>query len=181
MYKIGLTLSLAFILVAAYAFAQEESFTITTYYPSPYGSYNALQTNRLAVGDTNNDGQLTDADQPNRDGDIRLKPQSGDPTTSWAAGREGQFAYSSTNDELYHYNGSAWVAQGGGGIAVISLKCMVGSTTGGGWVQCTPPACPVGWSDRGTGCVATCVSWNPMMGIPMTAGYCERWCTRASP
>jgi len=31
-------------------FGQEESITITTYYPSPYGSYNELQTNRLYIG-----------------------------------------------------------------------------------------------------------------------------------
>ncbi|RKY30351.1 MAG: hypothetical protein DRP68_06240, partial [Candidatus Omnitrophota bacterium] len=68
-----------------YCFAQEgggggeESITVTTYYPSPYGVYNQLQTNRMAVGDTNGDGQLTALDLPNRDGDIRLKPQPGDP------------------------------------------------------------------------------------------------------
>jgi len=103
----------------------EESITITTYYPSPYGSYNALQTNRLAVGDTNNNGQITDADLPNRNGDIRLKPQSGNPS-SWPIGEEGQLAYSQTNDELYHSNGTSWVAQGGDIILVNGSSCPIG-------------------------------------------------------
>ncbi|MFA6357786.1 MAG: hypothetical protein WCY09_03860 [Candidatus Omnitrophota bacterium] len=76
-------------------FVFAEEITITSYYPSPYGLYNELETNRLAVGDTNNNGTLDAADQPNRDGDIRLKAQTGNPT-SWPAGTTGQFAYSST-------------------------------------------------------------------------------------
>ncbi|MCX7661534.1 MAG: hypothetical protein N2Z79_02475, partial [Candidatus Omnitrophica bacterium] len=32
-----------FILVASFVFAQEERLTITTYYPSPYGSYRRLR------------------------------------------------------------------------------------------------------------------------------------------
>ena len=109
------TISLSFavlVLLAPVLFA--EDVTITTYYPSPYGEYDQLGTNRLAVGDTNNDGTLNAADQPNRDGDIRLKAQAGNPT-AWPGGTTGQFAYSSTQDSLYHYNGSAWVASGGGG------------------------------------------------------------------
>jgi hypothetical protein len=77
----------------------EESITITTYYPSPYGSYNELQSNKLAVGDTDGNGTLDAADQPNRNGDIRLKAQTGNPT-SWLAGTTGQFAYSSASDSL---------------------------------------------------------------------------------
>jgi len=42
--KITVTvLSLIFTL-SSFAFCEEESFTITTYYPSPYGSYNELTT-----------------------------------------------------------------------------------------------------------------------------------------
>lgn len=55
-------------LLITHTFAQEEKLTITTYYPSPYGSYHQLQTNQMAVGDTNKDGQLTSADQPQTDG-----------------------------------------------------------------------------------------------------------------
>ncbi|MEK6727154.1 MAG: hypothetical protein AABY28_00575 [Candidatus Omnitrophota bacterium] len=55
------------------SYSQEEQITVTTYYPSPYGSYNRLQANRNAIGDTNNDGQLTSADQPANDGDLLVR------------------------------------------------------------------------------------------------------------
>ncbi len=41
-----------------------EDITITTYYPSPYGSYGSLFTDKLGVGDNNNDGSFTSADVP---------------------------------------------------------------------------------------------------------------------
>ena len=44
-------------------FAQE-TFTITTYYPSPFGSYNELTANRMAVGST--------AVMPVNDGDLNV-------------------------------------------------------------------------------------------------------------
>jgi len=49
-----------------------ENLTITTYYPSPYGSYDKLQTNKMSVGDTNGDGQLTDADLPTDNGELKV-------------------------------------------------------------------------------------------------------------
>jgi len=52
-------LSLAFILVTAYAFATDESITITTYYPSPYGSYGELTTYRMKIGSTYSDTSVT--------------------------------------------------------------------------------------------------------------------------
>ena len=93
------------------------------------------------------------ADQPNRDGDIRLTAQAGNPA-AWAAGTTGQFSYSSVNDDLYHYNGSTWVASGGG-TAVINLSCAWGTdyTAGAnhGWDgSCTPQACPAGWTSVAT-------------------------------
>ena len=154
--KFLLSLPLVFLVLtfSLPAFATDESITITTYYPSPYGVYNQLAANRLAVGDTNNDGALTAADQSNRDGDIRLTAQAGDPAV-WPAGTTGQFSYSSVNDDLYHYNGSTWVAAGGGGTAVINLSCAWGTDysagIGHGWDgSCTPPACPPGWTSVAT-------------------------------
>ena len=96
-----------------------ETITISTYYPAPFGVYNQLRSNELqaekfAVGDTNGDGKIDSTDQPSRAGDIRLKPQTGDPA-NWSFGTAGQIAYSSTQDALYINNGSEWVAQGGGG------------------------------------------------------------------
>ena len=40
------------LLLASYSFifAQEESITFTTYYPAPYGSYQELRSDRVAIG-----------------------------------------------------------------------------------------------------------------------------------
>ncbi len=43
-------LVLSFFIVLSFSFVYSEDLTITTYYPSPYGSYNELRTNMLAVG-----------------------------------------------------------------------------------------------------------------------------------
>jgi hypothetical protein len=118
---LGILFVTAFVLISvAYAGKVE----LTTYYPAPFGEYEDLQTNtmkyntlkatRMAVAQTNNDAQLDAADQPNRDGDIRLGAQGGDPRT-WPAGAGGQIAFSANEGALYLYNGSAWVAAGGGG------------------------------------------------------------------
>jgi len=61
---------------ASVVFAAEE-FTITTYYPSPYGSYNSLFTDKLGVGDNNSDGDLTAADVPTATGDVWIKGKVG--------------------------------------------------------------------------------------------------------
>ncbi|MFH0856011.1 MAG: hypothetical protein V1869_05875 [Candidatus Omnitrophota bacterium] len=117
-----------------------DDVTITTYYPSPYGSYSQLQANRLAVGDTDGNGSLGASDQPSRDGDMRFKPQIGDPT-AWPAGGIGQVSYSRVKDSLYHYNGSTWVPSGGGGCYVsYSAVCLPGftreSSSIGTWYGC---------------------------------------------
>ncbi|MFH1248108.1 MAG: hypothetical protein V1490_03040 [Candidatus Omnitrophota bacterium] len=39
----------------------EAQLTITTYYPSPYGSYNQLWTNSLGVGDKSKKGTFPKA------------------------------------------------------------------------------------------------------------------------
>ena len=147
MRKINLVFIVVFGLFSL-CFAAEESITITTYYPSPYGSYSQLATNRLAVGDTDGDGSLGAGDQPNRDGDIRLKVQAGNPA-SWPSGTIGQVAYSSAQDSLYHYNGSAWVASGGG----ISFTYYCFTTSLFGFPVCSDAGgsqgyCPSGYSQR---------------------------------
>jgi len=62
----------AVIVSCGFLFAEEE-FVITTYYPSPYGSYNALGTDKLGVGDNNSDGSLTAADVPTTSGDVWIR------------------------------------------------------------------------------------------------------------
>ncbi len=57
------SLFLFFIFIAA-AYADDDTLTISTYYPSPFGVYNRLQTNSLGVGDNNNNGVLDSGDVP---------------------------------------------------------------------------------------------------------------------
>ena len=78
--KIILGLSFVCILITV-AFA-EDTLTITTYYPSPHGVYNRLQTNSLGVGDNDNDGSLDSGDVPSTNGDVWIKGNVGIGTTT---------------------------------------------------------------------------------------------------
>jgi hypothetical protein len=112
----------------------EDYLTITTYYPSPYGVYNKLQSNKLAVGDTNADGELNSSDLPPADGQIYaargviLKPQSSLPADNLLT---GELAYKSSDKTLYHYDGTAWAAVGGSASSsgVTALSANQGSYT----------------------------------------------------
>ena len=122
---------------------------LTTYYPAPVGEYNTLKAKQLTTGDN----------LPDRDGDILLKPQTGDPAT-WTANTNniGQFAYSQSEDALYHSNGSAWLPAGGTTGTVMTLACV----TSHGYFQwisssadlyiapCTVQNCPTGWTSVAT-------------------------------
>jgi len=162
MYKISIFVSMILFLGVSFCLAQtEEKLTITTYYPSPYGVYNELQANRIAVGDTNDDGQLTALDLPNRDGDIRLKPQPGDPAT-WPDGKKGQFAYSQVDDALYHYNGSKWMKQAGisGYTIIIGGSVVANSWCGATWgtAKCGHTGGVIDWNK--TGCNEGTMVWG---------------------
>ncbi|MBU1727104.1 MAG: hypothetical protein KJ880_05690, partial [Candidatus Omnitrophica bacterium] len=59
-------LGLVFNLLILPSIFAEEQITITTYYPSPYGSYNVLTVaDRIAVGDINGDGTVDNNDLGN--------------------------------------------------------------------------------------------------------------------
>lgn len=64
------------------AYAEEDSITITTYYPSPYGSYNQLQANSLGVGDNNGNSALESGDVPSVSGDVWIAGKVGIGTTN---------------------------------------------------------------------------------------------------
>ncbi len=112
---------LIFVVLPVLLFAADESITITTYYPSPYGSYNELGTNKLAVGDSDGSGTIDAGDQPPANGQIYAsrsviyKPQSSLPSSG---AREGEVVYSNSDNQLYVYKGSSlgWQAVGVGGI-----------------------------------------------------------------
>ena len=59
----------------------------------------------------------------------------------------------------------------GGGI-VISLKCSWRGDCSTCRSSCTPPSCPEGFVNLGTGSVPTLVSGDRLFG------YSERWCTK---
>ncbi|MFH0762373.1 MAG: hypothetical protein V1925_00590 [Candidatus Omnitrophota bacterium] len=78
----GIILSL---IAAGICFAADESLTITTYYPSPYGSYNELRAKKMAIGDTYSDpsyvwgDEISDAADLVVEGNVGigiLKPQA---------------------------------------------------------------------------------------------------------
>ncbi len=75
-------LTFLFFFCATLVFA--EDITITTYYPSPYGSYNILQSKVLGVGDNNGDASYTSADAPSggNDGEVWIKGKVGIGVTS---------------------------------------------------------------------------------------------------
>ncbi len=59
----GISIFLILVLSAS-AFCEEqrqgeESISITTYYPSPYGSYNELTTNKMKIGANYSDSTVT--------------------------------------------------------------------------------------------------------------------------
>ncbi|MFH0913498.1 MAG: hypothetical protein V1884_04380 [Candidatus Omnitrophota bacterium] len=163
--SLGLVLVLTLTLLIAECFAEEESYTITTYYPSPYGSYNQLQVYRsVQYKPVDNVGNL-----PN--------PQ------------EGELVYDSSKDALYLFNGQRWVAQGGG-APLMSLKCSW-TTAGASAGSCNPPACSSDWIQGGVGCASTGAGMAAYAIVPSgvtsgassvtqlayyTVGYCERWC-----
>lgn len=115
MYKKGIGLVLGLILVlflivslleATVALA-EESFTITTYYPSPYGSYNELRTNKMVIGDVD----ASSTPSPSQ-GAVTFSPVS-EPT----AYSEGTLYYDSSTHNFKYRNNSSWQALGGQPVA----------------------------------------------------------------
>lgn len=58
-------------------FAQTESVTLTTYYPSPHGVYSSLLADRFGVGDNNGDGNLNSSDVPTTAGEVWISGNVG--------------------------------------------------------------------------------------------------------
>ncbi|MDD2702504.1 MAG: hypothetical protein PHC33_00640 [Candidatus Omnitrophica bacterium] len=60
------------VMICAGTVYAQESLTITTYYPSPYGVYDQLEAYRAAVGDVNGDGNIDAADIPATPGSLAV-------------------------------------------------------------------------------------------------------------
>jgi hypothetical protein len=92
MIKVGI-LFLAILSIVSLAFAADESLTITTYYPSPYGSYNQLSIHRSVA--FNNVGDVTNTSNTHL-----ANPSVGE----LAYGNKG----TSATDGFYYYKDNTW-------------------------------------------------------------------------
>ena len=102
--KALLAVLIVFLCVSATAFAAEETeeITLTTYYPAPYGEYENLQADKLAVGST--------AVVSTVDGVINFATIT-PPTT----GTKGDFAFDGSTLKYCDTTGSAYKSFGGAG------------------------------------------------------------------
>jgi len=130
----------SFIFILMFSAFGQETVTITTYYPAPYGVYNQFVTQTLGVGDNNNDGSLNGSDAPDpsnaaQAGNVWIKgrvgigtaalPNTGSaeleindtlrftPTTSPDSAVEGAMYYDSSAKALKYYHSSTWKNLGG--------------------------------------------------------------------
>jgi hypothetical protein len=76
-----------FCLLTSFTCLAQETLTITTYYPAPFGIYQRMATNTLGVGDNDGSGVVDAADSPNsavigQSGDIWISGDVGIGTTS---------------------------------------------------------------------------------------------------
>ena len=119
-----------------------DSMEIVTWFPAPYGLYGELNSMKLAIGDIDGNGDVSEGDIPPADGQIYvdrgvifkpIDPQNVDndninnmihPAYDFTQkARQGEMVYT-TDDKFYHYNGQAWVPQGSsGGKAIIQTFC----------------------------------------------------------
>lgn len=125
------------------AFSQEE-ITITAYYPSPYGVYDELQTDKFMVGA----GVM-----PDNDGVVNFQQLAANPVGA-ASNTEGAMYYNTTFDEFRYRNGTAWRSLGGPGIC---LRRTYTSVTG---IQ----SCPAGYQLAG-------VVYDPSVALPAVGIY----------
>jgi len=119
--------------------ASAEDMTITTYYPSPNGAYDALNVKRLSVGDTNGDGSINASDVSPSSGYLLVADKLGIGTTtpSYTLHVQGISAFS---DRLYKTRNSpgesnptligAETEWGSGEIPIISLGYNQGAVLG---------------------------------------------------
>ena len=139
--KLKICLICLIMLVPFLLFAQEEQLTITTYYPSPYGSYNELHTSQMAIG-LNYQKTTPPANSLIVEGDVGIGttgPQADlevnntlrlNPTTAPNHTVEGSLYYDSFSKKVKYHNGSGW--QPMGGLSKVYDSGWVTKTLSGG-------------------------------------------------
>ena len=137
------------------AFSQTEEITITTYYPSPYGSYEELEADRFMIGA----GTL-----PADDGVVNFQMLGADPG---ASGNEGSIYYNSTDNEFKYHDGIDWQP-------LADVPCMRRNYIANSGVN----PCPTGYAFAGAVYAATeHITYfdNPLpdSGMYLCCQYCD--------
>lgn len=102
---------------SCFSFGQEQ-ITITTYYPSPSGSYQALEARRLVIGNTA---------MPTVNGLVHFQGLAADP----AFAQDGVMYYNSTTRQFRYFNAGTGLWQN------VSRTCQrFNFTAASGQVQC---------------------------------------------
>jgi hypothetical protein len=108
-----------------------EEITLTTYYPAPYGDYEEITTdtmavNRIAVGGVG---------MPTSDGLINL--QVTDDTSFQPEGVKGSIYFSKKDDELKIHDGTNWKsALGASGTPAGAIMAFAMNSAPTGWLVC---------------------------------------------
>ncbi len=119
MHKIIVLTGMILFLGAGFCLA-DESLTITTYYPSPHGTYNELRTKKTVIGDINSATTPTPSD-----GAVTLMPTSQPSSYS-----RGTLYFDNSESKFKYYNGSAWKTLGSSGytqICIGTVCCTIGT------------------------------------------------------
>ncbi len=124
------------------SFAQTETITITTYYPSPFGIYNELRAKKMAIGASYYNPAGTSINDP---ADLIVEGNVGIGTTSpHSVPPNGNTGNLDVNDIYLRATGN-WMSQGVG-----LLNCEVHTCSYGGGSGCTVH-CPAGYVATGGG------------------------------
>jgi hypothetical protein len=131
--RLSLSLGVAVLFFASLVFAEE--LTITTYYPSPVGSYRQLSTIQMNIH-----GQAT---WPGKVGteDLVLSFEPRNSDLASAEGDRGDMYYSVPKESFVYHNGNGWQALGGTIITWVGVQGISSAFTlcGAG-----SPGCPSG-------------------------------------
>ena len=127
MKKLLLVILVLSVASICYAADETEEITLTTYYPAPYGTYEQLQSNMLAIG--------SGAAMPTDDGVISFEPR--DEPTGVA---EGDIYYNSVDHEFKYHDNSNWNSLAAGGVPSGTVVAFAGSTAPSEWLLCNGAA-----------------------------------------